>query len=115
MSSQDASSITDLSTELIYLIFEFVPPESHLDFACTCKRIADCSSNILRRHQDAYSKYRVASDISPTTMPTLLRSIFGRADPILAWHVRSIEIWDDRMKWSDWKDVRFDQDLQFTG
>ena len=109
MSSQDASSITDLSTELIYLIFEFVPPESHLDFACTCKRIADCSSNILRRHQDAYSKYRVASDISPTTMPTLLRSIFGRADPILAWHVRSIEIWDDRMKWSDWKDVRFDQ------
>jgi hypothetical protein len=109
MSSQDACYITDLSTELIYHILEFVPPESHLDFACTCKRIADCSSDVLRRHQDAYSKYRVASDISPTTVPTLLRSIFGRDDPILAWHVRSIEIWDDRMKWSDWKDVQFDQ------
>lgn len=109
MSCQDACHITNLSTELIYHIFEFVHPGSHLDFACTCKRIADCSSDVLRRHQDAHSKYRVASDISPTTIPTLLRSIFGRADPILAWHVRSIEIWDDRMKWSDWKDVQFDQ------
>jgi hypothetical protein len=109
MPSLDACYITNLSTELIYHIFEFVHPGSHLDFACTCRRIADCSSDVLRRHQDAHSKYRVASDISPTTIPTLLRSIFGRADPILAWHVRSIEIWDDRMEWSDWKDVRFDQ------
>ena len=109
MPSQDACSITDLAAELIRLILEFVPPGSHLDFACTCKRIADCSSDVLRRHQDAHSKYQVTSDISPTTIPTLLRSIVGRADPILAWHVRSIEIWDDRLKWSDWKDVRFDQ------
>ena len=61
------------------------------------------------RHQKAYSKYRVASDLLPTTVPTLLRSAFGRADPLLAWHVRSIEIWYDRISWLDWKSLQFDQ------
>ncbi|KAF2633469.1 hypothetical protein BU25DRAFT_453230 [Macroventuria anomochaeta] len=107
----DACFITNLSTELVCLIIDFVPPESHLDFACTCKRIADCSSKVLKRHQEAYSKYRVASDISPITIPTLLRSAFGRADPLLAWHVRSIEIWYDRTSWLDWKPLNFDQCL----
>ncbi|KAH6642612.1 hypothetical protein C7974DRAFT_105267 [Boeremia exigua] len=106
-----ACFITGLSTDLIYLIIDFVPPESHLDFACTCKRIAACASGTLKRHQEAYSKYRVASDISPTTIPLLLRSAFGRADPILIWHVRSIEIWHDRTSWLDWKMLCFDQQL----
>ena len=105
--SHDACFITGLSTDLIYLIIDFIPPESHLDFASTCRRIADCSSQILKRHQEAYSKYRVTSDISPTTIPTLLRSAFGRADPVLAWHVRSIEIWYDRASWVDWKPLHF--------
>lgn len=103
--------ITRLSTELVYHIIDFVPPESHLDFARTCKRIADCSSNVLRRHQEAYNKYRVASDISPITIPTLLRSAFGRADPLIVWHVRSIEIWYDRASWLDWKPLHFNSQL----
>ena len=109
--SQDACFITTLSIELIYNIIDFIPPESHLDFACTCKRIADCSSNVLKRHQEAHSKYRVTSDISPIAIPTILRSIFGRADPLLAWHVRSVEIWYDRTSWLDWKPLSFDQPL----
>ena len=107
----DACFITSLSTELIYHIIDFVPPESHLDFACTCKRLAECSSKVLKRHQEAYSRYRVSSDILPTTIPTLLRSVFARADPILAWHVRSLEIWYDRTSWLDWKPLDFDQQL----
>lgn len=118
ISPEDATSIrhrpcfiTNLSTELVYHVIDFLSPESHLDFACTCKRIAQCSSKVLKRHQEAYSKYRVASDISPATIPTLLRSAFGRADPILAWHVRSLEIWYDRTSWRDWKPLSFDQQL----
>src|SRR5690242_1419732 len=103
--------ITNLSTELVYHIIDFLSPESHLDFACTCKRIAQCSSKVLERHQEAYSKYRVASDISPATIPTLLRSAFGRADPILVWHVRSLEIWYDRTSWQDWKPLSFDHEI----
>ncbi|KAI7778032.1 hypothetical protein LA080_002669 [Diaporthe eres] len=109
--SHDGCFITALSTELIDHIIDHIPYESQVDFACTCKRIADCSSRVLERHQEAFKKYRVASDISPVTVPTLLRSVFGRADPILAWHVRSIEIWYDRTSWLDWKTLRFDQPL----
>jgi hypothetical protein len=104
--------ITALSTELIYHIIDFIPYESQPVFARTCKRLAACSSPVLKRHQEAFKKYRVASDISPATIPTLLRSVFGRADPILAWHVRSIEIWYDRTSWLDWKQLDFDQPLQ---
>ncbi|KAI3391483.1 hypothetical protein diail_7314 [Diaporthe ilicicola] len=104
-----------LLTELIDHIIDYIPYESQLDFACTCKRLADCSSRILKRHQDAFKKYRVSSDISPVTIPTLLCSVFGRADRILAWHVRSIEIWYDRTGWLDWKPLRFDQPLHGEG
>lgn len=109
--SHDECFITALSTELVHHIIDHVPYESQLDFARTCKRLADCSSRVLERHQEAFKKYRVASDVSPVTIPTLLRSVFGRADPILAWHVRSIEIWYDRTSWLDWKPLRFDQPL----
>lgn len=101
--------ITDLSTELIFHIIDFIPYESQVNFALTCKRLADCSSKILRRHQKAFKNYRVASDVLPTTVPTLLRSVFGRADPILAWHVRSLEIWYDRESWLDWKPLSFER------
>lgn len=109
--THDGCFITALSTELIDHIIDDIPYESQVDFARTCKRLADCSSRVLKRHQEAFKKYRVASDISPATIPTLLRSVFGRADPILAWHVRSIEIWYDRTSWLDWKPLRFDQPL----
>lgn len=108
---RDECFIANLSIELIYHIIDFIPPESHLDFACTCKKFASYSSKVLKRHQEAYSRYRVASDLSPTTVPTLLRSIFGRADPLLAWHVRTIEVWYERTNWTEWKELRFDQVL----
>lgn len=109
---RDGCLITDLSIEVIYHIIDVIPYESQLNFALTCKRLADCSNRVLRRHQEAFKKYHVASDISPATIPTLLRSVFGRADPILAWHVRSIEIWYDRKSWVDWETLSFDHPLQ---
>ncbi|KAJ4378961.1 hypothetical protein N0V86_005838 [Didymella sp. IMI 355093] len=109
--SHDTCFIVNLSTELIYHVIDFIPYEFQVNFALTCKRLADCSSKVLKRHQEAFNKYRVVSDILPTTVPTLLRSIFGRADPILAWHVRSLEVWYDRESWLDWKPISFDQPL----
>ncbi|KAJ4361060.1 uncharacterized protein N0V89_001629 [Didymosphaeria variabile] len=96
-------SIQDLSTELVLMVLEYLPFESHFDFACTCRRLAVASRGVLERHQDAYSKYRVASDLDPATVPLLLRSAFGRGDPIPAWHVRSFEIWRDRASWGEWQ------------
>ena len=100
-------SITSLSLELILHIIDLIPPDSHLDFACTCKHLAICSSKVLQRHQSAYKKYRAASDLDPATVPTLLRSALGLSDPIPAWHVRSLEVWRDRTSWDEWKTYSF--------
>lgn len=105
-----AVHITTLSTELIFQIIDFIRPESHLSFACTCKQFLACSTDVLKRHREAHSKYHVASDRDPATVPTLLRSAFGYGDPIKAWHVRSFEVWRDRSDWTEWKQYLFDVD-----
>ncbi|CAO2651287.1 Nn.00g095840.m01.CDS01 [Neocucurbitaria sp. VM-36] len=96
-------SIQDLSAELVLMIMKYLPLQSHFDLACTCKRLAITSRGVIERHQDCYRKYRVASDLDPSTVPLLLRSAFGYRDPIPAWHVRSFEVWKDRKNWSEWQ------------
>ena len=103
--------ITTLATELILHIIDYLPLESHFDFAITCKQIWKCSSDIIKRHCDASAKYRVSSDLNPATVPTLLRSAFGYSDPIPAWHVLSFEIWYDRKSWDEWKTFDFEKPL----
>jgi hypothetical protein len=100
---EDACFITNLATELIQHIIDFVPPASHLDLARTCKQIFACSSEVLKRHHDAHIRYGVSSDLDPVSIPTLLRSAFGYGDPVLAYHVRALEIWYDRTSWQEWK------------
>ncbi len=100
--------VFELSTDLILSVFDFLDVASHFDFACTCKRLYQASSRIRKRHENAYRKYSVISDLHPATVPTLLRSAFGHSDPIPAWHVRSFEIWRDRKNWSEWKPLSFD-------
>ena len=87
--------LTSLATELILQIIEYIPCASHLDFACTSQHFLACSSDVLARHETAFLKYKVTSDLDPITVPSLLRSAFGYSDPIPAWHVRSLEIWND--------------------
>lgn len=105
-----------LSNEIIIQIINFINPASHCDFASTCRLFANCSYDILQDHQDAYNKYRVSSDLLPSTVPKLLRSACGITSPIAAWHVRSFEVWGTRASWADWrpfelqKQTRFDED-----
>ncbi|KAH7371977.1 hypothetical protein BKA66DRAFT_513945 [Pyrenochaeta sp. MPI-SDFR-AT-0127] len=106
--NSDLCYITQISTELVLQIIDHIPPASHFDFARTCKRILACSSDVFKRHHDAFTKYHVSSDLEPETVPTLLRSAFGYSDPIPAWYVRSFEIWYDRESWKYWKTIKFD-------
>jgi hypothetical protein len=103
-----------LSTELILQIIHFMAPESHLDFSLSCQQVYACSSDILRRHQNAHAKYRVTSDLDPTTIPNLLRSAArgGPDDWIELWHVRAIEIWRDRLGWDEWRTYDFETPVQ---
>ncbi|KAH7165334.1 hypothetical protein EDB81DRAFT_778995 [Dactylonectria macrodidyma] len=97
------ASITRLSTELIIHIINYLDLGSHVDFALTCKFIANCSHDVLQRHQDAHLKYKNLSDISPETVPTLLESVLELRDPIPIWHVRSFDIWGTRQSWAHWR------------
>ncbi|KAF9697845.1 hypothetical protein EKO04_004173 [Ascochyta lentis] len=94
--------IVDFSNEVLCLIIDQLPFSSHFDFACTCKRLAVASQYVLRRHQEAYAKFLVASDLDRTTVPLLLESAFG-TDKISAWHVRSFEVWRDRTSSDEWE------------
>ncbi len=100
--------LTNIATELVHHIIDYIPPASHFDFACTCKHLFACSTDILKRHHDAHAKYRVSSDLHPATVPTLLRSAFGYGDPVPAWHVQSLEVWYDRKSWEEWKTLDFE-------
>ncbi|KAH7145583.1 hypothetical protein B0J13DRAFT_323415 [Dactylonectria estremocensis] len=95
--------LTRLSTELILHIINYLDFISHADFAFTCKWIANCSHDLLLRHQDAHRKYKNLSDLSPETVPTLLKSAIELRDPIPVWHVRSFDIWGARQAWVHWR------------
>jgi hypothetical protein len=101
--TRPGSSIEDLSAELVFMIMNHLPAPTHLDLACTCKRLAIASRGILERHQNSHKAYSTACDLDPSTVPLLLRSAFGQGDPIPAWHVRSFEVWKDRTTWFDWQ------------
>ncbi|CAN9445769.1 unnamed protein product [Alternaria alternata] len=99
----------------VYLPNDNGEDESVLTARCTSHALIH-HADIHSRHRDAQLKYGVASDIDPATIPTLLRSAFGYGDPILAWHVRSLEVWYDRRGWDMWKTLDFetpvDQSMQ---
>nr|XP_036585238.1 uncharacterized protein CTRU02_04698 [Colletotrichum truncatum]KAF6795135.1 hypothetical protein CTRU02_04698 [Colletotrichum truncatum] len=95
--------ITSLPPELLMRIIGFTHPSAHLDLACTCRVMAQCSSDVLRQHQEAH-KQRVVCDRLPSTVPDLLRRIIWAGDgAIFAWHVRSFEFWGTRSNWDDWR------------
>lgn len=86
------------------MVMDHLPFPTQFSLACTCRRLMLSSQSVLKRHQESHAKYRAASDLSPYTVPLLLRSAFGQGDPIPAWHVRSFEVWRDRTEWSTWHD-----------
>lgn len=94
--------IQRLPADLILAIYDHIPFSSHFDFASTCKHIALASQRILKRHQDAHSKYATISDLDPATVPLLLRSAYDTTDSLIVWHVRAFEVWRDRVSWKDW-------------
>lgn len=83
--------IANLPVEIISLIVDFASPSNHLNFARSCKRIYHCSKDVLKAHRKAHEDYATCSDVLPTTIPDLLRRFV--ADPIAAWHLRTLELY----------------------
>jgi len=98
------ASIISLAPELIQQIIDNCDPASHLNLALACRGLRDRVDFILQHHQFCHVHYRTTSDIHPSTIPRLLRTIIIKRDWVAAWHFRSIEIWGSRTTWEDWKE-----------
>lgn len=92
---------THLAPELVIQVFNYVDPATLVSLACSCQFLEKVSRDILKKHRDAHTRYRVVTDVEPRSLIETLRKT--TADPSLAWHVREIEFTSGRTKWLDWQ------------
>lgn len=100
--------MADLSAfpeELLCQISDLIHPQTIVDWACTCKVFFRCSLQALEYHQQCRSELRVVHDRNPITIPTLLRE--GVSNPLTLWYIRSLDVWDLRDTFEQWKSPRF--------
>lgn len=104
------SPIARLSVELFAAILEVADsPLDMVNLACTCKGLAHLTDAALRRHRDAYAKFRYTSDRNPHTIITLVRRLVLRRDSLVARHFRSFDVWGARLSWSEWRHFDVDE------
>ena len=58
----------------------------------------------METHKQRSSELRVVHDRNPITIPSLLRD--SVSEPEITWYVRSLDIWDVRDKFEEWKSPR---------
>ena len=97
--------LSTLPEELLCKISGFVHPQAIIDWACTCKVLSRCSLKVLRTHRQRRSELRVVHDRNPITIPSLLRS--SLSEPEILWYVQSLDIWELREKFEEWKSPSF--------
>ena len=94
-----------LPEEILCKISHFVHPSTVIDWACTCNLLSRCSLEALRIHKQRHPEFRVVHDRNPITIPSLLRrSLY---EPEILWYIRSLDIWDLREKFEEWKSPVF--------
>ncbi|KXT10883.1 hypothetical protein AC579_9856 [Pseudocercospora musae] len=90
-----------LPEELVATISEFVPAESLLNFALTCKELQRVAENRLRQNQNYAREYTIQHDRLPLNVPTLLDLALENPEPL--WHVRAFESWGLRPGWAKYR------------
>lgn len=108
------TGLASLAPELILRIADLADHRSQVSLACAARYFSECLYHRFRRHQAAYKKYRVSSDLDPATVPHLVRSVLGYADPLDAYHVRSFELWGTRGSWDEWRPFNVEASTPYT-
>ncbi|KAM0801140.1 hypothetical protein BDR22DRAFT_211074 [Usnea florida] len=98
-------NLLSLPEELLCKISGFIHPQTIIDWACTCKVLSRCSLQALQTHRKHQSELRVVHDRNPMTIPLLLRT--SLAQPEILWYLRSLDIWELREKFQEWKSPIF--------
>lgn len=94
-----------LPEELLCKISGFVHPQTVINWACACAVLSRCSSQALKTHKQRETELRVIHDRNPITIPSLLRS--SLSEPEILWYPRSLDIWDLRESFEEWKSPVF--------
>ncbi|KAF2765950.1 hypothetical protein EJ03DRAFT_354387 [Teratosphaeria nubilosa] len=125
-------SLLGLPVELLDHIAFSLHPSSHLDFALACRLLANLETikHQLAHHRECFDRYRHTTDVGTATIPALLRALLtdvpdtslaphadevhetrslrlspgpASADPIAAWHVRSMIVFGARSTRKAWQ------------
>lgn len=97
--------LLSLPEELLCKISGVVHPQTVIDWACTRKVLSRCSLQALKAYKQHRSELRVVHDRNPITIPSLLRS--SLSDPENLWYVRSLDLWELRENFQEWKSPIF--------
>ena len=97
--------LLSLPEEILCIISDFVRPQTVIDWACTCNLLSRCSLGALRIHKQRRPELRVVHDRNPITIPSLLQR--SLSEPGTSWYIRSLDIWDLREKFEEWKSPVF--------
>ena len=97
--------LLSLPKEILCKISSFVHPQTVIDWACTCNVLSCCSLGALRIHKQRLPEFRVVHDRNPITIPSLLQR--SLSEPGILWYIRSLDIWDLREKFEEWKSPIF--------
>lgn len=97
--------LLSLPDELFCKISGFIHPQTVIDWACTCRVLSRCSLQALQTHRKYQSELRVVHDRNPMTIPLLSRSSLSQ--PEILWYLRSLDIWELREKFQEWKSPTF--------
>nr|CEG05308.1 unnamed protein product [Fusarium clavum] len=98
---QQSCQLPSFSPELIFMIVGHNDPPDILALSLTCSDLHHRCRSLLVKHQDAYEKYRITSDLSPETVVDLLKDT--PTAEINRYHVRELEFWGTRLGWKDWR------------
>ena len=96
--------LLSLPEDLLSKISHFVHPHNLIDWACISNILSRCSLRPCKKYRQRRSDLRVVHDRNPITIPSLLRS--GLFEPEILWYVRSLDIWDLRENFEEWKSSR---------
>ena len=97
--------LISLPEEVLCIISDFVHPQTVIDWACTCNLLSRCSLGALRTHKQHRPELRVVHDRNPITIPSLLQR--SLSEPGILWYIRSLDIWDLRENFEEWKSPVF--------
>ena len=101
--------ICRLPADILAELMDFCTPLSFFNLACACKQLARLAEPVLGRNREAYRRFRYASDLDPTCLPTLVRSVVLHQDPVVVQFARSIDVWGTRLSWDEWRHYEVDE------